>query len=375
MKLLKQLLTAGALCLALATAADAQTVVRLTGSTAFRGATHTALTKIITGLNYGYTGGTLSGASQAIFTGSVGGNPVIVKTSWSGSVGGIQTVSQGLNVNFLADDTAGLSPGGTANLAAGAVGEVPDIAMADNFQGATPFKTPVLVDQRVGIVPFKWVVSKGAPLNITNVTPQLAQFLWGSGQMALSLWTGSAADSTVKIFATGRDPDSGTRLTAFAESGVGVDSIVVQYQPVINGANIDSHILWPQTVVNGITFTEGNGGFSSGGTLVNAMTKDTTALGGFYVSYMSNGDAATAIAGGARELAYNGVTASTTAIQQGLYTFWGYQHLLYKTTLTGIKKSTADTLANQILTVDSPILLSTMKVKRNSDGGLIRQDF
>src|SRR4051812_25586211 len=105
MKLLRNLIMAACTAILCATA-QAQTIVRITGSTAYRGATHTAITHIFAaGFTYGYTGATLSGAGQAIFTGTVGGNPVIIKTSWSGSTGGVQTVAKNINVNFLPNST------------------------------------------------------------------------------------------------------------------------------------------------------------------------------------------------------------------------------------------------------------------------------
>jgi hypothetical protein len=69
-------------------------------------------------------------------------------------------------------------------------------------------------------------------------------------------------------------------------------------------------------------------------------------------------------------------------VQQGLYPFWCYEHVTYRAALDAatsgddlVKKTVAVTLANQIKNVDSPILLSTMKVGRASDGGLITPNF
>src|ERR1700730_17310611 len=95
-----KLLLAAVLCAACAGFAHAQTDIRFTGSTAYRGNTHTAITHILdAGFTYAYSGSTLGGSSYAIFHGTVAGTPVTIKTSWSGSEGGIQTVSAG--VSFL----------------------------------------------------------------------------------------------------------------------------------------------------------------------------------------------------------------------------------------------------------------------------------
>ena len=76
MKTLKTSIAALAAIACVSVAQAATTVVRITGSTAFRGNTHTAITHIFdSGFTYGYTGATLSGATQAIFNGTVGGAP------------------------------------------------------------------------------------------------------------------------------------------------------------------------------------------------------------------------------------------------------------------------------------------------------------
>jgi hypothetical protein len=457
MKFAKALLT-GLAVLSFSAAAHAQTVVRLTGSTAFRSATHNAIRNILaSGHTYGYTGTSLGSAGQAIFTGTVSGNPVIIKTAWSGSVGGTQTVSQSIAIPFLPNSTT-QSTGGTSGATTATSGNggdvsIPDIGMADTYQNATPFTSPSLVDVLVGIQPFKWMVSRGlsqvalsvdtvngsnvystastaslavgmtvtgtniptaskigailsgtqftlvdanvgvsanknaattatgnaavavaaAPVN--NLTPQLAQALFANGKLPLALFTGNAADETSFVWATGRDPDSGTRLTAFAESGVGVNSTVVQYQPTISSGAVTSHVPWPQTVVNGITFSTGNGGYSSGGTLASTLASTTSAINGYYISYVSTGDAATAINGGAKELSYNGIYYSLSGVQEGSYPFWCYEHVTYRSSLTGVGLTVATNLANQIINTDSPILLSTMKVGRSQDGGLITPNY
>jgi hypothetical protein len=374
---LKSLFIAGLATVSLSSVAHAQTELRLTGSTAFRSATHTAITNILAaGYRATHTGTSLGSASQAIFSGTVNGEDVIIRTSWSGSVGGVQTVTQNINVNFLPASALPAS-GTTTGATTGTELAIPDVALADNYQSATPFTSPVLTDQIVGVVPFRWVASKGSPAALTNINPQLAQALFSNGSLALSLFTGLAADEGLKVWATGRDPDSGTRLTAFAESGIGVGAQVVQNQPTVASGAITSLIPvpWPVTVVNGITFQQGNGGYSSGGTLVTTMQATATASTGYYVSYLGLSDATTAINGGAIGLTYNGVTYSLDNVRNGLYTFWCYEHLMYKSTLTGVKKTVADTLANRIATVDAPIKQSEMRVIRETDGGLVTPNF
>src|SRR5208337_987809 len=91
-----------------------------TGSTAFRSAVHTAITQILQpGFTYAYTGTSFGGASQAIFTGTAITNniSVVIKTSWSGSLAGIETVSQAhaSTVSTFLTNTTSQSTGGTPN--------------------------------------------------------------------------------------------------------------------------------------------------------------------------------------------------------------------------------------------------------------------
>ena len=84
-------LLAGVLALSVAGVARAQTVVHITGSTAFRNATvsrHSA-NILKPGFTFGYSGSSFTSANQAIFTGTAYTNNinVIIKTSWSGSLG------------------------------------------------------------------------------------------------------------------------------------------------------------------------------------------------------------------------------------------------------------------------------------------------
>lgn len=375
MKSIKPLILSLSIAAALGASAQAQTELYITGSTAFRSATHTAIKNLLAaGGNYSiaHTGSTFSSASQSIFQGTISGNPVIIKAGWSGAVAGGQTVSQGIPVNFLPNTAIVAGTNNTVGSATtGTESQIPDVAMTDNFQASTPYTSPVLTDIEVGIIAFKWVASKGAPAGLSNMTNLLAQALYGNGDLSLALFTGLNADQSSKVFATGRDPLSGTRLVAFAESGIGVNSTVVQWKPTVSSGAVTSHTVWPEETVNGVTFQQGNGGYTSGGTLATNMQATTTAIGGYYVTYMGVSDADTAIAGGAVELKWNGVAYSLPAVQEGQYTFWAAEHLQYKTSLSGVKKTVADAIANQIKTVDSPILLSSMKVSRPTDGGVI----
>jgi hypothetical protein len=377
-------------------AANAQTVIHMTGSTAFRNATVTAITNILQpGFTFAYTGASFTGANQHIFTGSTitGNIPVIIKTSWSGAVGGQQTVSQQLPISTWLTNSTPQSPGGTANSPANFdPPAVPEVAMDDGIQATSPFPTPVLTATSVGVVAFKWVRNVGSPASLTNMTPFLAQALWKNGSLPLALFTGLASDETNTVYAIGRDPDSGTRKTAFAESGIGVFNTVLQYAPT-NAAGIIvdrtgpgagpivGQKPWPPITVNGIFFDTGNGGYASGGDVAQALKTAHPAFNVIYISYLGISDAASAISGGAVEMTWNSVPFSDNAVREGQYTFWAYEQLSYRSdygTVNANGKTVADQLAARITAVEAALageLLSTMHAERSVEGGVVTPNY
>jgi hypothetical protein len=73
-------------------------------------------------------------------------------------------------------------------------------------------------------------------------------------------------------------------------------------------------------------------------------------------------------------LKYNSVAYSATAVEGGSYSFWGYEHLLYRSSLTGVAQTAANTVATALFNGDatlSGIVTSAMDVHRNTDGGAI----
>ena len=391
---------AGLFALACVSGAQAQTVVRLTGSTAFRLNTLNAITHIYDpGFTYGYTGTSFGGSTQAIFFGTIGGQSTTIKTTWSGSEGGMQTVAGSVAIAFLPNTTP-VSTGGTNNAPPCTGGgscdnSIPDVEMADSFQSASAFfglyrgvtyatltESP---NSPVGVVPFKYAVSKNAPAALTNITNKQARALFGAGALPLAFFTGNPADETTTVVASGRDPDSGTRLSVSAETGQGPQASVKHWQPLdgagnvvktVNGA-IARFAPWPASTINGIPIAVFNGGYNSGGDL-SKMLANTTPANTCVVSYASVNDMdANALPNGARELAFNGVLLGNTGgnyntvglLTGGEYTLWCYEHVYYRAGSPAA--SVADTLANQLKTADAPILLTNMRVERLSDGGVV----
>ncbi|MEI6083039.1 MAG: hypothetical protein WCS70_01930 [Verrucomicrobiota bacterium] len=385
-------MVAGAAALAIAGSASAQTVtLRITGSTAFRGATHNAILAMLqTNRVYGYAGTSFTGAGQAQFIGTtiVGNIPVIIKTSWAGSVGGIQTLTQnrtdGSNTKWMNND-ASLTVGGASGLSSGPY-DAPvtaDVAMSDTFQGQTPYTSPTLTKVTVGVVPFAWVRNTGCPSGVDNMTTLQAQLFLASGSLPIGLFTGNTND-TVIVSLIGRDQDSGTRVVSFAEPAFGVFSAPFQNQLAVNGVfgangsttnSITGIQPYPDTTVLGDFYASPTAGYASGGTVAGLLRTPNalTGAGTHIIGYVGISDANTATNGasGAAYMKYNGVDYSEDAVRAGKYTFWSYEHLMYRSSLTGNSKTVADTLANTIKTVNiSPagIHLGTMGVSRQGEG-------
>jgi hypothetical protein len=392
----------GVIALGFAEMASAQTKIYITGSTAYRASAHTAIMKLLGSANgttftdgsstYGYVGGTFSSSNAAIFKGTLGGQSVIVKTSWSGSAAGVQTVASStgaFTVGFLQDSVTTTSTGQSGLTDPRPTGNpreaaVPQIAFSDVFQGSTPFRGTfngqtysTVVDNIVGVVPFQFVKSRGAAAGITNMTPLLAQATWiGTGFCPLALYTGNSADQGTLVYATGRDGDSGTRIATFAETGIGNTTTVRQYDTALESGGVPQ--VYAQQTVNGVVFPPGEGGESSGGTLAGTTKMRKAGLAQSYVSYMGPTDATTLVNGGVDgggTLTYNGVAYSPAAMQQGQYTFWSYQHLMYKSTLSGTSLTFAEGLRDRLIDFDGNPLLSSMSVVRSGDGGVVTADY
>lgn len=382
--------------------ASAQTKIYITGSSAFRASTNVEIDALLAA-----NGGTITKASDnATFNsanaitwtgGNIGGSPVTIKASFSGSGSGIQTVAgaPSFTVGYLPDGAAGTANADPRPVANPREAAVPDIALSDVYQGSTRFNGTfngvsyaALTDNVVGVVAFTFAGSVGFPAG-QNMTPQIAQTLFPGGLVPLSLFTGSVNDENTGVIATGRDPDSGTRLTAVAETNVGVNTRLKQYKPTVSGTTITGLAPYPASTINGITYSVGDGGESSGGSLRNylpdsvsaaaAQQVDSTLSGGYLVTYLGVSDF-NSVSASAVALRYNGVLESQNNIIEGSYTFWGYEHLDYKSNLNGVKLSFATRLATQITnsssaTLNPNVSVNDLKVVRSGDGGPISSLF
>ncbi len=403
MKLLLKSLAAVA-ALAFAGTASAQQQIVITGSTAFRGEAHDGILALLDNPTYAYVGSDLKGASQAIFRGTLGGTPLVIKTGWSGSITGLVNVLQSNNnVAVLPDSTTTTGPGNSGRTA-GTTTAVPDFAFSDVSFRSTPFTSPTLQERPVGVIPFQYVVSfSGASTSLTNMTAQLARLILTNGFAPLAFGTGLAADRTTTfpsafatntfgtavphlLYALGRDAGSGTRFLTLAETGFGVNNRPQQYEAILNsnGTSVDNQRLFvtpPPGTVNGIAYAPGEGGYSSGGTLRGIMRRSTLAgISGSYVTVLGINDAedvadttATGGAGAGKILTYEGVPFSRVNVQEGRYTLWSFQQVINRTGLPAIVQNFVDALSTEIRQADP--IFNGIRVQRSFDGGPVTPNY
>ena len=410
MKLLKTL-SAASLALALVSSANAASyTVHICGSSAFRKAVHAAIIHALTSpvANWKDTTKNLGSCSQAVFQGTISSDTYTVETSWSGSASGVYALTSGTTIsgwmtsaNSMASVSATTSQGAvsfttTATGIASPTTETAaaDLAMSDVFQTTTIFTSPTLNDQKVGVVPFYWVRSKGSNSRITNISPnQIRGLLSGGttgGGVVTAQLTGSTLDEAGWTVVIGRDEDSGTRITAFAEGGFGANTLAGQYKPTISSGVITDLAPWPANTVNNIAYPVGDSGESSGGTLAadvsNTLSSSNSVGATDIVTYLGESDAATAVSGGCTYLTFNGVTFGAGAgyssgstvfyktIQDGQYTFWSYEHLYSKSGISTPIKTFRDALYTQIHDNDAigtGVRMGDMNVNRSVEGGVI----
>jgi hypothetical protein len=277
----------GLLALATSGVAHAQnaTTIYITGSNGDRTATQAAISKILaTGWKYqGSKGSTDSSGDLKIATGdnygawngSFNGQPVIIKTTFSGALAGIAAVAGKTNQRYVVGNGTG---SGTvpdpvaATDAANYVVAKADFGFSTNFQSTSPFNKTynkviysALVEEIVGVSPLGFYASPGFPAGL-NITTQLARQLYTNGSLPLSFFTGNwtNGDQNKIVWAIGRNTDAGQRFGVLREIGLNglVKNEVKVVKPTITGATtvngttyggtVSSHALWPAETVSDI---------------------------------------------------------------------------------------------------------------------------
>jgi len=396
--------------------------------------------------------------------------PVTVCATFTGSQTGIATTlaSPAITIPFLPDGSTGVSnpsayidvqaalPNLTTQSYTGTDGlthsglyspsveNTPSFCFSDVFQATTAFNGSVnlgtpfnetatysaAADHPVAFVTFKWMASKNFPQvngasavnegiwgssfnqSSISVEPENLKKLFTSGTIPLALLSGRSVDQHILVYATGRNPDSGTRGVALTDSGIGNFTNLNQFQPTgFNAAGAVSTMQqYPVETVAGLsTVNVGNSGEATGATLRgylndtlasgnglhlvnpanNRVTNQaTTVTAAYLLTYLGTSDA-NSVAANAVELPYKGTyfcdANGNTNIYNGAYTFWGVEHIYDAgslsgtvlqtetnviTTLTGTSTANLSKAGISLLDVfSSGNPTGPFVVKRTADGG------
>lgn len=413
MKTSKILLTATLAALGLSHFASAQTAIYVSGAPATRKIWNLAIQDLLAAntpgglasLTESWVGSSgtagYAAANQTVITGGqINSTPVTIYTDWSGSTGGNQSVAinppasnSALEVKFL--NLSNITTPGSGQTLDSSNLQYPNINLSDTFQASVPFNGHVTITSPAtnyvslteaspnspAVTGFEFLTNNGAPSDLTNINANQAQYLFTQGPTPLALLTGSTADENINLYAVGRDIASGARYILLAETGIGIanSTSLVQYEPTVSGGVItNNNVQAPGGTINLITFNTGNGGYSSFSNVLTVLEATSNNTKGYVVSYVTDSDAATAVAGGARALSWNGVPYSAQAIELGQYSYWSYLHVYYNSANIG---STALAFANDLSsqlstdTATGAILSSNVQVTRYTDGGVITPNY
>ncbi len=343
----------------------------ITGSSAFRGNVNNAVKNDGIALGLDSASSTVIGtafsvnASQLVFSNTISGTPVLIKTDFTGSEAGIASL---LNVTLIDPTPANANapiPGtplptffDDQGLATAQATHLPDIALADTSQTVSQTKTPALNTvggATLGIVQFTYM--KGAPnsqanyTHLVNLTTPELNILLSSGSVDLSFVTGVSDDFGTPLKLVGRNFGSGTRVNQLIESLYGVGKQVSQF--AANPTYAANGVLNKPGIVTTLTEAQfvniGNDGYDSGGgvgnvlgstgsftgipvgpiglvdaTSIPGITLAGSAITGNATSGFENGFSA---APGGQFLSLNGVFYSDQAIINGAYDYYGHEHM------------------------------------------------
>lgn len=385
---LKTTILFAACVLTIGSASAATRVFNITGATAFRASANNAIIEILGGdgvTEYAYTGTSgISGTNRAIFVGTMAsfpGDTIIVRTSWSGSTAGILNLADANAIQFLTTgnpvSTTGTNLGESGNPAPVFENAVARWSFSDVDKLLSQRPNAPLAGGPVGVVPFMFLAGEGAPAELNNMTDQIHNTLWSSGQLPISFFTGNTADATT-VLATGRNNGSGTRATILAETQYGAFTNVVQFGATFEGTRTDPY---PTGRLLELSEFNNDGNSSNSGVreLLTRRSDDLTFGGGpvdaIFVSYLTMSDALAAISEGAQEMTYNGAAFSADNVKNGVYTLWGYQQFYLGASPTS-EENTFDAAFRQAIpsTLDgiNAIPIPDMNVERfGGDGGPI----
>jgi hypothetical protein len=303
---------------------------------------------------------------------------------------------------------------------------VAHVAFADNYQSSSAFSAgarvafnlcsnnictnPItntvinsyvaaLSDYQVAAIGFSWLATPGS--GITSLSKTQAAHLLTNGAINAYELNGRLSDTNGIFVAVGRNTDSGTRVNAMAQSGLGyspglnptngiVTNTAKQWLVIdtnttytmFDGASIITNTsttkalvtTYPQEVVDGILDAAGTGGRSSGGDVcakmiaVPANRLPTNSVGGstYVIGYASWNDAVAknVLTGAITPVAYTGtgtkpIQCDNESIKAGTYPFYTIEHLLVAPSASSAAQSAAATIASNLRALSTATLQST----------------
>jgi len=234
-------------------------------------------------------------------------------------------------------------------------------------------------------------VTAGVSTNLVtygNVTSAQFRQLYTAGYLPLAFLTSNTNDQSNSILAIGRNIDGGTRTVWFNETGLGVRTVVKQYEiTTTNGSGQYYVQLAPiETIDNLNSLQVGNSGYGSDGTergiFTNTIVQGTNAdlsanlpySGTNYLVGYSSIHNATGSAG-VKLLNYNGVVPSSANIENGTYSAWAFANIGNSlTAATTASQAVATALETTIQGLPDSTLgagnaeISNLTVTRANDG-------
>jgi hypothetical protein len=384
----KTILLSMALGLASAASLTAGTVdIFLTGSTAFRSQVYNAAVKCFNAAPNIYYGDSAHGGAGSGFSSSTAawvmtGTPITAMTNvygvgnlpssttlkihglFTGSVQGIQTVVQGVQLVFPKDvGTAGAN-------CTDYVTNTPTIGFSDCASPSTPYNVANIsgfAEESVAIQPFVWCVcnADAAKTNILNMSSELAFHGIPTGYLPLSAWTGKNSDTNYNVYVAQRTKDSGTRRVETALANYSFNDTVNTYIYNTNShswyapSSLTSGLLGDGTVgvvgaagLNNANLNWGYG-YVGGGDLRTALSLATgvTNLG---LGMLSLADAKSlGSSNWANVVSLNGfwpttagiglrgnsVTNDFSPVKNGYYPAWAEETIVYSTSQSGVSDS------------------------------------
>jgi len=364
----------------IASVAQANTVIYLTGSTAARGNIYSAALLASGGIFSGaatvVSTGATSSSSQIVYEGTVSGitGTVDLDCSFSGSeagIGAVAGVPLSQTLTSADDPNVPASPGtesfslpnatpqflteasGWVTKAALGTGVNPDLTMADTSQAVSrtlPVGATQLVDYGiVAVVPFTWMkgyeASPDAPYNDLNnvTTAELNQAFADGFLLNANLFTGVPADAADGVAIIGRNLGSGTRVNCLLNAAqYGVTVAIQQYAygtpAQLYPSATPGTLSFDGSYANATLSPVGNDGFDSGGVVQQELNTDGSGQGSVPIGYVGLSDGKNALAfnsatnsgigGNPIPLPFNGVLEGDLAVENGDYTYWGSEHVL-----------------------------------------------